>query len=325
MSKIAITKFNIKDLRPNLKNAKQEKEYKHLYPDKFTRKEVTFEVSGIHNALANAFRRTLSAEINVKALNADLESFETNDPFILNDFTIETRLRHIPILQSISTDSRYKLEVVNNTEAPMNVKSGMIEVVKGPAKLPFNSNFTLAVLQPGKTLKLPNIYVDTGYGYEFAGYNICSVVSAIPLDIVPIDLETCEGTPAAIADPHQFKFSFVSNGTIEPIELLKNCCTNIVERLKFVEEILPSIETTEDLSILVIAGESDTIGNMLTREIIELYPDIKYVTYSTNSVIRKMTFKLRTNDEPDKVIQNAINTLIKKISSMLSIISKLKA
>ena len=78
----------------------------------------------------------------------------------------------------------------------------------------------------------------------------------------------------------------------------------------------PVSNVYKDIAILKLNNESDTTGNLLVKAICELYPDISAVTYNVNDITKELTLRLRTNNDPKKIIEHAIDYNIKIINNI---------
>lgn len=302
-----VKNIKIKNLSPNITDDKLKK----MVPKTLIPKRMEFELHNINIGIANGIRRTLPSELLVKCMDFNFDKYSTNDVFMLNDF-IKERIHNIPINQNVSYDSVFSLNVTNRTNKLMHVKSSEI-LLDGQKnkKLPFNGEFTLAILHPHKFLKITNIFIEEDYGYNGAWWSMACNSTCLPLDQTPIDLYTGEGISSSVSDPRKHKILFTSNGVLPMREIMIECCENIKERLTYVSSILDTLSFTLDEYILNVQGETDTIGNMLVKTISDLYPDITAVTYSTSPTSRDMKLKIRTNDNAEVIISDTIKFIIR--------------
>jgi DNA-directed RNA polymerase subunit L len=143
-----------------------------------------------------------------------------------------------------------------------------------------------------------------------------------PLHETPYNEFTGEGISSSLSKETGFRLSFDTNGTISPNELLHLTCSTLIERLGRVLEILDQINVSNDLYTLVIANESPTIGNLLMRGVLQLYPDITYCAFVPESIGRRITFKLRTDDDPNAIITAAVKFNIDAIENIAAAIPR---
>jgi len=316
---MAPTVRNVKstDLSPKLKLAPGSKvadKLTDLLPRTLTPKRIEFELGDVSTAVANGLRRTCALEINAKSMTFDQEDFETTNPFILPDF-LRQRIEHIPIEQSVSNSTEWYIDVVNNTKHTKYIYSNDIKMRGGKGasgntgKDVFNQTFPIISLQPNTSLKVKKIYIHEGLGYINSCFSLACQTACVPVDQKPIDLTTKEGVRSGVANARKHRISFVTNGGISGKEIVARACQSIRERLRYIQTLLPNITTKEGMSMLAINGESDTIGNLLLKTVTELSPDT-VITYEPNSTYRALTLKLKTQEEPDRVINNAIKVII---------------
>lgn len=279
-----------------------------LIPTTLTPSKVSVDIIGVSVAVANGLRRTCALEITGRAMRFAQEDLITNNPFILYDFVLD-RISHIPIKQDVSEKAEFKLHVENNTKTLMYVMSSDITPISGSSKPIFNQTFPIATLQPGTHLTIKKIKIETGLGYVNSCFSLACSTVCVPLDQTPINLSDNTGVRSGLANPRNHRISFITNGGIDGKSILIRACVDIRERLRYTQSLLVDITTKDNMSILVINGESDTIGNLLLKTIVELSPDA-VATYETNSTYRSLTFKLKTQEEPERVIGNAIKYII---------------
>jgi len=284
----------------------------NLLPTMFKPYEGTLQLNNINTAIANGFRRVILSELPIKAMKFKSSSFSTTDPFILVDF-VQGRFRNIPIDQNISTDTIFSLDVTNKTERLLEVKTKDLKIIKGTNRLPFNSTFTLFMLNPSKSVSISEIYIKIDYGYNHGGHSVTCNARSLPTDIEPFNTFTKTGIPSSIADPKNFKIIFISNGNMDAKDIIKLACKELINRLRDLKNI--EIEYQNDIAIIT-KKESDTIGNIITKSVCELYPDIPSVTYYHNYIDNNLTVKLKTNLDASEVINKAIDyniSIIEKI------------
>lgn len=308
-----VTEVTITDISPKVKNP----EIAKLLPKTLFPKRLEFQISPVSNAVSNALRRTVECELLVKALWVDLEDFETNDMFHIQEMIME-RFRMIPIDQNTPLDTIFELSATNDTATVRDVKSSEIRIHytsgKGSAlkKLPFNETFTLFTLNPGKTVKIKKITIHSAYGFTSGdGMHAVAVNAAsIAIDQIPINHYEGVGIPSSISNARVWKISFNTNGTMEPKAIVAAACDNIIARVETVHELLYSIENNGDEYLLIINGESHTIGNLFMRTIVDLFPDIRAVTYTTANVGRVCSIRIRCDEDINTVYEVAVKYLV---------------
>lgn len=312
-----------------------EKDLDKLIPKRLTRYHYEFVLHGVNKAVANGIRRTAMSEILVSSLIFRYEDFATDNPFALNDMIL-SRFRLIPIDQTTPPDAVFEINVVNDTPSLMEVRASSIRIVnpgtsKGKYKtlrdLPFNDNFVLFTLEPKRYLRISKITVSRGYGYSFAGHNVAHHGVSIPLDQKPLNLYLPENHPdrgisSSCSNPRVFKVGFDSNGNMPPEDIVIAACDSLIDRMQNVKDLLPSIVTSGDTYMLVINDESDTIGNLIVHTICDLYPKIRFCTYTPDSILRMITIKIRCDEDINSLITSVVKYVIKQITDIKGFFEK---
>lgn len=322
MSKIQVKNIQTVDLSPKIKN----QELAKMAPKGFIPKKFSFEILGGNNALCNGLRRTIVSECLVKVMTFDFDNFETDNAFCLNDNILE-RIMRIPINQDTPLDATFEIDVINKTKNIIDVKSSDIKMTFGGKlkSLPFNPTITLFTLEPNKFLRIKNIKIKSGFGYDYAWFTFAFNAASIPLDIKPINYNETQidfdnpvytpetGYPSSVSDPRHHRISFKTNGTCPPEKIADIACENLITRLEYIVNLLPNIISADDIYFLTIVGESHTIGNLLMKTINDLYPKIGAATYFVDPIIRSVTMKIKTSDDIKEVFNAAIKHAIKQI------------
>ena len=315
MNKISVTNIKVTNLTPKINDPELIK----LLPTVNIPDHMEFVLSGVDNSVSNAIRRTIACELLVSGLNITVDDIETNDEFIISEF-ITSRIKLIPIKQSCPLDAVFELYVENNTPVVMDVKTGQITIVnKGsphPLKsIPFNETFTLLSIQPGKSIRIKNIRVMQNYCKKdtFGGYAVASNVTSVAQDQIPINMyePDSKGIPSSVSNPQVWKISYNTNGTIPAKDIVPATCDNIIERSKNVKELLYSVIQNEKEYLLTVQGETHTMGNLLMRAVLALYPDIPSVVYKADDNNDSMTLRIASHDDAVEIIENAIDHIIK--------------
>jgi DNA-directed RNA polymerase subunit L len=297
-----VTDIKTEDLRPAIRG------YDHLLPDRLFAERMNFTIHGVSNAVSNGLRRVISCEIPVYAFTCEYSDIITNNPFIIPEVII-ARLKLIPIDQNTPSTATYELIYTNNTLIQVDVKSSQIT---GHGRLPCNGNITLFTMDPGQTITIRNIKLELAYGYtsSYGGHVLaCNVLSRVK-DVTPINVYTGEGTTVSTMNAKVWEIQFITNGTMPAGEIVAYACDVLVERILAVKELLGFIETNKDEHVLVVKGESDTIGNLFMKTINELYPDIGYVVYTTSNIERELTLRVKCNEDITQIYETAITYIV---------------
>jgi DNA-directed RNA polymerase subunit L len=306
---IKVEHINIRDFRPKITR----KDLQHLIPKRLGPSKLDFVVSPVNNATANAIRSTISCELYINALSADIYDFQTNDAFHIAEMIIQ-RLRTIPIDQHYPTTHKFELVAENTTAVVRDVKASEIQLLPqfktgkhAAGDLPFNHTFTICTLMPGKKMAISDIGIAGSYGFipgdgmHTIGANALSIV----VDVVPVNHYEPDlgGVSSSVANPRKWKIGFLTNGGLQPREVVAAACDNLIARLDMVVELAASNMThTTNEHTLSIPREANTIGNLLTRTIVDLYPAILAVTYDDSNIERACRLRIICDEDVHSVI-----------------------
>jgi DNA-directed RNA polymerase subunit L len=165
-----------------------------LLPSSPDEKLVSY-ITNSSTSVVNGLRRTLNSELEAKALFFDISTIETNEPFIKPDELLD-RISYIPIDQDIDDNATFTLRVANQDPRVENhiVKSKDITQVGGkkPAR-PFRETFRLAELQPGRYLRIPEIRVVRGRGFEHSKFSVTSDIEYRITDFMQVTWVNARG------------------------------------------------------------------------------------------------------------------------------------
>ena len=296
-----------------------------LFPE---RAEIT--IRGVSNAVSNGIRRTIACELPVLAMIFNYEALTTTDPFIIPEMIIE-RFKQIPILQTCPRDATFKLTATNNTTYVRNVYSSEIQIATaGSARIgtygssiplkkpPFNETFILLTLKPSKSIEINNIRVNQSYGsIPGGGAHVLAVhASSVALDQEPVNMYKkinggVVGISSSISNPRKWRISFDTIGSMPAYDIVLFACENIIARVKSVKELLHTISMSNNTYILVILGETDTIGNLFVKTITELFPNIALAVWFPSILNKKCTIRIRCEEDINIIYNNTINHLVK--------------
>lgn len=298
MSKAAkITNWGITDLTP-----KVDKKYKSEL-DKLVLKQVKLEFDlEADSAISNTIRRVSAGELYLKHLYTDFEQINTDDEFIIPEM-IQERIKMIPVLQTVPDNVKFNISVVNNS---LDVEMIFTKDLKASdGRKYFDLCIPLFDLRAGKQFHL-GAQVRSSYTWQEG--MVCAVSQAVsmPSDVKLTNL--FEGEEGDVTtDPKMHRISMISMGMIQnPKDIIKMSCDNIIERLGAVRDIISDITGTNNEYILVINGESDTIGNLLMKEGWVRYPKLNYLTYKTEPDVRQLTIKI-SHESPKSVLKDVID------------------
>lgn len=306
MRNITVTDISISANRPNVKNfaaAKLLPKNKNINPEK-----VRFVLDNTNSAISNGLMRTICDGLPVIAMSITIGDIKTSDPHILEEMIVP-RIRSIPILQSTPRNSKFVLDVVNDSDEIRDVKSS--EISTGKLSLPFNETFTICTLAPHCYLRIDNIVIREEYGYvkKNGMHAVAYATAGLTLDVKPFDMEgfyakdrdpnakdSDFGTPSREANPHKFAIIFNTNGTMPGKDIVRVACDELIKRIQFVLDSVDNITIGSLGSILTIPDETDTIGNLYMKTITELYPGVDYVKYEVSGFERSVDIVVRFPD-----------------------------
>ncbi len=324
---IKVNNIQVSDLTPNIKDAS----LTHLLPTTLFPKRISFDVEGVSSAVSNGLRRTVMNEMLATAMWFEYEHYSSDNPFAINSMILN-RIRLIPIDQRTPIDAVFELDVQNKTDRTQYVYARDIRIINPGGKmannskttplkkLPFNETFALFTLEPGRWLRISKITVRQDYGYQFAGHSLTSNAVSLPLDQKPVNPydPNAGGIPSRMSNPRHYRIAFNTTGAMEPKDIVVAACDNLIARLQNIQNLLYSIESSDDMYVLKIEGESDTISNLITKTTDDLYPDIRAAVANVDSVVRRTSIRIRCDED----INLLYNTVTKHIIRQYTEIKK---
>lgn len=309
---------------------------KHLIP-KITKLGLQFQLLNCNEAFANAIRVVFNDELLVKYLDASIFNINTDDKYILPDNIID-RIASIPLNQNIDLNKKYKLSITNNTNDIIKVYSG--ELKSNPNTLDFNPNILICTLKPSKYIIINNIKINQDYGFNNNIYSLGSFkYQIINTDFNTLSLNT---------DSTDFELELITNGNISLQQLVNNIYDNLYLRLKKIQTDINAYQLenhSSDISKILtdifiistgddnnkiyeihIINEYNNIGNLITRYVYNLYPEIQLINYKLEHPLRYKIIINIKHPQYKKLINDAINNIINDLdifkTSLLNIINK---
>ncbi len=300
--------------------------------------EFSFELHGVNIAIANGIRRVIESGVPVKCFNVSPDDIESNDPYVIPEYIVQ-RIRLIPCKQTININSGFGLDYINNGYDIQEVMTAEIKYggliaeksEKRGGSLPdsndkspqtetslksgaaensnlFDGTIALTDLNPNCFLRIKNIRVVWGRGYDYGGFTVAHGCVCLPLwaaNQAPYSISS------SCSDIRDHLIRFQTNGTEPPPSIVKRACSEIISRLKSAEtKLATNLHTrdseTDHVHRLVIEGEDDTIGNILMKTILDIEPEISACVYTVNNIDRNMHLELR-HMEPKHLIMKAIH------------------
>jgi DNA-directed RNA polymerase subunit L len=321
---------------------------KHLLPN-LNKKSVSFDIINSNEAFANAIRRVYNDELIVKCLDINVHNLVTNDKYILTD-NIKERINLISLVQNIDTETKFNLNVINNTNDIINIYAkDIINKNKNDKKQYFNENIQIFSLKPNRFINISEIYINKEHGYNNSIYSLGSWKYKV--------INTDFNISSLNNDVKDFSLELINNSNIEIKEIIINIYENLYLRLKKIqssvndyvlhvnntnyEDVNKIMNSSNDLyiinnklindsNILDIDGsipeeisniyeihinnEYHTIGNLISKYVFLQEPSIELINYK---LIHPLTHKIIItikHSEYKKIIHDSIERIIKDLS-----------
>lgn len=281
-------------------------------------------IQNTYSSFANALRRCIQGDLDIKGLHIEGHQVLTDDKFILKDDPRDELVRSInsiPINQNINWDSiELSVDVTNTEDTTMTVCSSDIKVSGGHKmdKL-FSNTIEITELRPGKRLKIKSIQVVTRKNrYDGA---FCAVDNILywPLND--------EKKGVLVQNPTSFEFGYTTYrcSTDKPEQYMHMACDSLLERVGTVlEEIkktdaervsnnIVKIDQNDVRTVFTINGEHWSMGNLLAHACLLEDPTTDVVPSIQHPSIEE-AIVTTTSREPIKLLKNAIGSIIKDLT-----------
>lgn len=307
---VTVSDIKILDLSPKIKIASE------LLPKTLKSEFCSFIVDGVHTGIANGIRRCMMTEIPVIAMDFNVEQMTTNDDFIFYEF-VRDRIRNIPILQSTGRNSKFSLDVQNNTSKIISVTTANLMQNGKEIKGLCNETIEICELHPGRFIKIKEIYIEEGYGKDYGGFSVAHQAGCEVRDIKPYDQFTGEGVKSGVANAKKFQIYFRTNGNISPKNIIKLTIDTLIKRVEYVTGMLYTLEKTNDTYTLTLIGETETIRVLFMKTVHNLYPDIKDFGGEVIKDDKTCTFHINA-ENPVDVLNIASKDIIVKLKKIRS-------
>lgn len=339
---IIINEFDIKYENTKFKDLINDN--KHLLPN-LNKKSISFDIIDSNESFANAIRRVFNDELEVKCLDINTHNLVTNDKYILTD-NIKERINLVSLLQNIDKDTKFNLNVVNNTNDIINIYTRDINNKnKNDKKVYFNLNIQICSLKPNRFINISDIFINKDYGYNNSIYSLGSWhYKAINTDFNISSLNN---------NVKNFNLELINNSNIDIKDIIINIYENLYFRLKKIQNSINeyNINTNSDdinkitnnsnnlyiinnklikesnyldvdgtipkeidnLYEIHINNEYHTIGNLITKYVFQQEPSIELINYK---LIHPLTHKLIIiikHSEYKKIINDSIENIIKDL------------
>jgi hypothetical protein len=155
--------------------------------------EKTFQFDiNTTQAIANGIRRCAISEMIGYAMSYDYNDYKTNSNFVVSYIhAIKNKIEGIHLhLEDIDlsnlSDLTFKLSVVNNTDE-YNKPIFSSSIIPADGRIYFNQNVIIGYLNPGDSIKIENINIRSGIGFDDACFQTVIGFSYRPLDYTAID------------------------------------------------------------------------------------------------------------------------------------------
>lgn len=311
-NKVKVEDITLKEIKIDLnhKNLKLSENEKKKINDMLDCEEykLSFILKNCDVSVANAIRRITLMELEILALDFEVETIETNDKELITE-DVKDRICLIKLNQNISPDSVFSLNFENLkiNKDKMIVRSGDLMQIEGKKdKKMFSSNSRLLKLMPGGRIYIPRIRVSKNIGNFHPKYSITGSFEYECRDYIPV--------------------SFISSkGNIENFTVKTQDVIDIMKKRKINHSLVNNIDNTElfknrilfvpDNNYLKLASEQ-TLKSMKTYQAIIEEEPIQ-IQSSLDSSPREfyLSFKFYGNIDPinamKMVCQNIINRLEK--------------
>ena len=353
VTKLEMSKFKITRNEINSKIIPELFELFNIHKLPLATANVEFEIKNVSVSVINAIRRTIIDEMTgyYMQLSEDSISPLTTDKFADHQF-INNRINTIPLCYLIPPEIiknlKLHIDVTNTSSEALFIHSGDLVATGVELTYPiFNPTFNLFTVQPGKRVVINDIFINSATGKDFAAANIACRATYKHLDIPEYsksDTHTSEGehnnfsgykTSTLVSNPKHHLFNVLIPATTEHnvneevSSIFIDVCDNIISRLRIILLYIEnSNKETEGIQltllelpsgitkgILIIPGETHTIGNLITKSISEIEPDIVSISF------------IVYENKVELVIQhtnNIIKVLVDAIQYTLSIFNNIK-
>lgn len=293
----------------------------HLVPNN-SHATVSFELHHSSVAFANAIRRCLTNELELKYLTVDMSDIDIPHGTNIVKEVVLQRIESIPIPQSISEQELFKLYKNNETLELMDVNSNSIlPNAKKTSKKDnhlneFSNNITICSLDAGQYICIDNIHITSSRGKD----NGRASLGTIGFEILNQDMSVSSLT----VHPTSFLFTIETSGNFNeslmgPIHML---VSNLINRLDIVANALKGekydqgVHTSVEFGVfkLFIPNETHTIGNLMKRYIYDLDPSIEYVNYRiVHPSKEEIVIDIKNHPNSKKICIDAIEKIKKDI------------
>ena len=334
---IQINDYSIKYLNSKYKSIIENN--KSLIPT-FTKLGLQFQLLNSNEAFANGIRTVFNDELFIKYLDVSVFNINTDDKYIIPD-NIAERISSIPLNQKTNENTKYKLNITNNTNEIIKVYTKDLILLNNKTTLDFNPNIIICTLKPNKFLSINNISINKDCGYN----NHIFSIGSFKYEIINTDFSTL----SLNTNSKDFQLELITNANITLDDLVNAIYDNLYLRLKKIQNEINAYQLenhSSDISkiltdiFIIHAGDSYTgnslyeihimneynnIVNLLTRYIYYLDNNIELINYKLEHPLRHKVIINIKHSQYKKLINNAIENIIKDLNIFKnSLLKKIK-
>jgi hypothetical protein len=236
----------------------------------YEREVCTIVLRNSCSSFANAIRRVLIEELEVKCLTFDVEDYHTDDMYSIID-ELKKSINLLPIYQNVENCNGLHLKVTNETNEDLLITTRHFNKTEIFSDL----NIPIVYLKPGCTLKIDKFSIIRGYAKDDAGcFSLLDNVKYNVDNFEPYNMFTKKGEHSIEHNPKDFTISFTTSGNIKVkrvIELLHETLESKFKRAKYllenVEKSIDELEITEseDIYSYKFKGEYTTLSHALAQ------------------------------------------------------------
>lgn len=319
-STIKVTNIDMKELSYIIKDPtyKSVQQYMPtLHPSK-----ITFEIHNSSNQFANAIRRCLTNELELKYMTIHMEDIDIpHGTSIVKDIIIQ-RLESIPIEQNISESETFELSVCNTTDSIISVFTDSLKPNLHKKNKYFSEKISICSLNPGEYICMDNIQINTTTGKENGRVSL----GCVGYEVINHDMNQSSMN----SNPTSFRLSLKIHGQYDnPIVPLQKTVESLKKRLDRINDgLIKEKENKTEQSIyhvteyntfkLHISNEKYTIGPLLKRYIFLLDPTIKHIGVRIEHPIKNNMILDIQHADPKKICMDAIDRIKKDLDIFIS-------
>ena len=330
VSKKLVEKYNFLDMTDERKAI-----IKRLTPA--PTRTLTFDLIGKNTDLANAFRRTMLDEIEWPRLTCTMDDVKSNDSFVqrMTDY-VQNRLWLVPTswVARTSGNWQFRLDVTNQTTAPIIVKSREITAVKAPPGFEWDGHIDLIELLPGRTVKIA-ISIEWGINLSHASFSNFSGLTYLPLEYLDNKGDLEKDLPrSATVNPKNYRLGFTCENFIDPSVAARLGWQTIHDHLTRADKSIQEFEKQNStipylsgmLNVTLVEGnvvryeffnETYTLGNLIYRYSYNEDPSIEYMLAGDDHPEDKSILIKIRHKEHSKLMRAGIAVALKDVAECI--------